>query len=113
MGKKLKNGSKKEEDSDQDEYKQSSEEHLDSPNHQQKKSKKKGKYIPFKSLNCNFEIIKIIQGINTGKGVECDILVKNTKSHRDYKVKVYSSKLKYIAPLLLCEYYEKHIVNKF
>ena len=94
---------------DSEEYKESEEE--SSSHHQQKRNKKKEKYIPFRALNCNYEILKIIQGINTEKGVECDILVKNTKTNRDYKVKVSSSKLKYFAPLLLCEYYEKHIID--
>lgn len=98
-------------ENDSEEYKESEEDQESSHYQQQKKNKKKEKYIPFKSLNCNFEILKIIQGINTEKGVECDILVKNTKTNRDYKVKVNSSKLKYIAPLLLCEYYEKHIIE--
>ena len=95
---------------DSEEYKESEEDQTSS-HPQQKKNKKKEKYIPFKSLNCNFEILKILQGINTEKGVECDILVKNTKTNRDYRVKVNSNKLKYFAPLLLCEYYEKHIIE--
>ena len=108
MGKKGKIALNK--NSEQDEYKEDDEEQQDS-HHQHKKIKKRGKYIPFKSLNCNFEILKIIQGTNTGKGVECDILVKNTKTNREYKVKVNTNKLKYIAPLLLCEYYEQHIIG--
>ena len=109
MGKKLKINYNKGNDSE--EYRESEEERGSSHHYQQhKKTKKKEKYIPFKSLNCNYEIIKIIQGIKTDKGVEFDILVKNIKTNRDYKVKVNSSKLKYIAPLLICEYYEKHIV---
>ena len=95
---------------DSEEYKESEEDQTSS-HPKQKKNKKKEKYIPFKSLNCNFEILKILQGINTEKGVECDILVKNTKTNRDYRVKVNSNKLKYFAPLLLCEYYEKHIIE--
>ena len=109
MGKKLKISSNKKNESE--EYRESEEEESNSYHQQHKKNKKKEKYIPFRSLNCNFEIIKIIQGINTEKGVEFDILVKNIKTNREYKVKVNSSKLKYIAPLLICEYYEKHIVE--
>lgn len=98
-------------ENDSEEYKESEEEHANSHHQKTKKTKKKQKYIPFSWLNCNYEIIKIIQGINTDKGVEFDILVKNTKTNRDSKVKVNSSKLKYIAPLLLCDYYEKHIIE--
>ena len=114
MGKKMKTDSHKKlnktTNSDYEEYRESADENYDT--HQDvKKVKKKEKYIPFRSLNCWFEIIKIIQGTYYDKGVEFDLLVKNKRNSKDFKVKVNSSKLKYVAPLLLCEYYEKHIID--
>ena len=110
MRKKIKTLKVKKVDSDFEEYRVSEEENFN--NIQKSKNiKRKKKYIPWKSLNCWYEILGIIKGILTRKGVEFDILVKNKRTNKEYKAKVNSKKLKYIAPLLLCDYYEKHIID--
>ena len=67
--------------------------------------------ICFSDLNSNFTILKILRGVTSNNCVLFDILCRNDKEGKEYECKVNNHKLKYIAPLLMAEFYEEHICN--
>ncbi len=71
----------------------------------------KKKYINRETFSSNFEIIKVIQGVFINKEVKFKILIRNLNTNNYSFAKLSNKNLKYINPLLLCEYYEKHIVD--
>ena len=72
---------------------------------------KRKKFISLKTLNNDYEIIRIIQGTNTKQAIKFNVLIRNLRTKKYFKAKLDNNKLKSIAPILLCEYYENHILK--
>ena len=73
----------------------------------QKQNKKKI-YIPLSKLNEDYEFHKIINGIKTGKKTFFQIEIFN-KHKKKYLTRINNTKLKILAPTLLCDYYETRL----
>ena len=73
----------------------------------QKQNKKKI-YIPLSKLNEDYEFHKIINGIKTGKKTFFQIEIFD-KHKKKYLTRINNTKLKILAPTLLCDYYETRL----